>query len=167
MYLFTTYGRFGHVCMLYNFPFLMFFVLSLFLLHSWMKFWVTSALGNPLGHRKHKSGPCCRKRTPKKKRNQKTLGTMRTHTWIVRTHTSTMCTHTHRQKSPSRRFSLENSREKSPNLYRTCFKPMKHSTRFLVAKFTPLEVSLWINKLNLNFKDAIIPLGLSCTSHIH
>ena len=36
-----------------------------------------------------------------------------------------------------------------------------------MAKFTPLKVSLWINKLNLNFKDAIIPLGLSGTSYIH
>ena len=36
-----------------------------------------------------------------------------------------------------------------------------------MAKFTPLKVSLWINKLNLNFKDAIIPLGLSCISFFH
>ena len=36
-----------------------------------------------------------------------------------------------------------------------------------MAEFTPFEVSLWINKLNINFKDALIPLGLSYTSHIH
>lgn len=36
-----------------------------------------------------------------------------------------------------------------------------------MTEFTPFEVSLWINKLNLNFKDALIPLGLSYTSHIH
>ena len=33
-----------------------------------------------------------------------------------------------------------------------------------MAEFTSLEVSMWINKLNLNFKDALIPLGLSCIS---
>ena len=31
-----------------------------------------------------------------------------------------------------------------------------------MAKFTP-----WIKKLNLNFKDAFIPLGLSCISFLH
>lgn len=36
-----------------------------------------------------------------------------------------------------------------------------------MAEFTPLEVSTWINKLNLNFKDALIPLGLFCISFFH
>ena len=36
-----------------------------------------------------------------------------------------------------------------------------------MTEFTPFKVSLWINKLNLNFKDALIPLSLSYTSHIH
>ena len=36
-----------------------------------------------------------------------------------------------------------------------------------MAEFTSFEVSLWINNLNLNFKYAFIPLGLSFTSHIH
>ena len=36
-----------------------------------------------------------------------------------------------------------------------------------MAEFTPLEVSVWINKLNLNFKDARIPLGLSCISFFY
>jgi len=36
-----------------------------------------------------------------------------------------------------------------------------------MAEFTPLEVSAWINKFNLNFKDAFIPLGLSCISFFH
>ena len=36
-----------------------------------------------------------------------------------------------------------------------------------MAKFNYLEVSKWINKLNLNFKDDLIPLSLSCTSFFH
>ena len=36
-----------------------------------------------------------------------------------------------------------------------------------MAEFTPLEVLAWINKLNLNSKDAIIPLSLSCISLFH
>ena len=36
-----------------------------------------------------------------------------------------------------------------------------------MAKFTPLEVSMWIKMLNLNFKDALIPLGLFCISFFH
>ena len=48
-----------------------------------------------------------------------------------------------------------------------CFKLRNHSTRFPMAEFTSLEVSMWINKLNLNFKDAFIPLGLSCISFFH
>ena len=36
-----------------------------------------------------------------------------------------------------------------------------------MEKFTSLEVSMWINRLNLNFKDALIPLGLSCISFLH
>ena len=36
-----------------------------------------------------------------------------------------------------------------------------------MAEFTSLEVSMWINKLNLNFKDALIPLDLSCISFFH
>ena len=36
-----------------------------------------------------------------------------------------------------------------------------------MADFTSLEVSMWINKLNLNFKDALIPLCLSCISFLH
>ena len=36
-----------------------------------------------------------------------------------------------------------------------------------MAKFTTLEVSVWINKLNLNFKDALIPLALTCISFFH
>ena len=37
-------------------------------------------LGNPIGYRRLKRGPCCRNHTPKRKRNPKTLETMRTHT---------------------------------------------------------------------------------------
>ena len=48
-----------------------------------------------------------------------------------------------------------------------CFKPRKHSVRSLMVEFTPLEVLAWINKLNLNFKYAFIPLGLSCISLFH
>ena len=36
-----------------------------------------------------------------------------------------------------------------------------------MADFTSLEVSMWINRLNLNFEDALIPLGLSCISFLH
>ena len=36
-----------------------------------------------------------------------------------------------------------------------------------MAELTHLEVSMWINKLNLNFKDALIPLGFSCISFFH
>ena len=36
-----------------------------------------------------------------------------------------------------------------------------------MAECTSLEVSMWINKLNLNFKDALIPLDLSCISFFH
>ena len=36
-----------------------------------------------------------------------------------------------------------------------------------MVEFTSLEVSMWINKQNLNFKDALIPLGLSCISFFH
>lgn len=35
-----------------------------------------------------------------------------------------------------------------------------------MAKFSPMEVSLQVSKLNPNFKDALILLGLSCASHI-
>ena len=36
-----------------------------------------------------------------------------------------------------------------------------------MAEFTSLEVSIWINKFNLNFKDALIPLSLSYISFFH
>ena len=36
-----------------------------------------------------------------------------------------------------------------------------------MAEYTSLEVPMWINKLNLNFKDALIPLGLSCISFFY
>ena len=36
-----------------------------------------------------------------------------------------------------------------------------------MAEFTSLEVLMWINKLNLNFKDALIPFDLSCISFFH
>ena len=36
-----------------------------------------------------------------------------------------------------------------------------------MAEFTSLEVFMWINRLNLNFKDVLIPLGLSCISFLH
>ena len=55
----------------------------------------------------------------------------------------------------------------SLNPHRMYFKPMRQSLRFLMSEFSPLEVSLWVNMLNLNFKDTLIPLGLSCISHIH
>ena len=35
-----------------------------------------------------------------------------------------------------------------------------------MVEFSPMEVSLWVSKLNPNFKDALIPLGLSCAFHI-
>ena len=47
------------------------------------------------------------------------------------------------------------------------FKFKNHSTRFPIAELTSLGVSMWINKLNLNFKDALIPLGLSYISFFH
>ena len=48
-----------------------------------------------------------------------------------------------------------------------CLKLRKHYLRSLMVEFTPLEVLAWINKLNLNSKDAIIPLSLSCISLFH
>ena len=36
-----------------------------------------------------------------------------------------------------------------------------------MTKFTPSEVSIWTNKLNPIFKDALITLELSCTSFFH
>ena len=36
-----------------------------------------------------------------------------------------------------------------------------------MAEFTPLEVSMWINKLNLIFNDSFIPLGLCFISFFH
>jgi len=36
-----------------------------------------------------------------------------------------------------------------------------------MVEFTSLEVSMWINKLNLNFNYALIHLGLSCISSFH
>ena len=36
-----------------------------------------------------------------------------------------------------------------------------------MVEFAPLEVSMWINNLNLNFKDSFIPLSFSCISIFH
>lgn len=36
-----------------------------------------------------------------------------------------------------------------------------------MLEFSPMQVSLWINKLNPNFKQSLVPLGLSCASHLH
>lgn len=44
---------------------------------------------------------------------------------------------------------------------------MNHSVRSSMAEFASLEVSMWINKLNVNFKDALISIGLSCISFFH
>ena len=55
----------------------------------------------------------------------------------------------------------------SLNPHRMYFMHRRQSLRFLMSEFSPHEVSLWVNKLNLNFKDTFIPLGLSCISHIH
>jgi len=36
-----------------------------------------------------------------------------------------------------------------------------------MAEFSPLEVSAWIKKLGPSFKDALVPLGLSCIFPYH
>ena len=36
-----------------------------------------------------------------------------------------------------------------------------------MVEFTPLDVLMWINKLNLNFKDTFILLDFSCISVFH
>ena len=68
------------------------------------------------------------------------------------------CAHMLLDRKTLANFFLYKTTVKASNLHKTYFKLKSHSTRSPMGKFTTLEVSIWINKLNLNFRDALITL---------
>ena len=165
MYLFTTHGGFRYVCILYYLAFL-------FCLDEWnceFRF----VLSNSLGHRNHEKGLGVENtlQTGKGVWNPSDHAYKYTHMHTralnVRTHLGPCVCMPSSWNTLFEFFHYKIAVKGFQTFIKHVLSTGMILNGSLIAEFTSLEISMWINKLNLNFKDALIPLGLSCISFFH